>query len=65
MKKIKRPYYFPATDPGATPKASGGGHQDTDGRLLWLASRASRVREAFCFFRVRVQISRCSGPTEQ
>ena len=31
MKKIKRPYYFPATDPGATPKASGGGHQDTDG----------------------------------
>ena len=31
MKKIKRPYYPPATDPGATPKASGGGHQDTHG----------------------------------
>ena len=31
MKKIKRPYHRPATDPGSTPQPSLGGHNDTDG----------------------------------
>ena len=31
MKKIKRPYHRPATDPVATPQPSLGGHNDTDG----------------------------------
>ena len=46
MKKIKRPYYPPATDPGATPKASGGGHQDTHGEARDPPSSPVQVKRA-------------------